>query len=95
MKKSVKEKAFGLFDKHPNMTVKAMSARYGIAESTLYRYRKQWKEETPVVAEPFPGEKRPKTDVFKKHCARSVQGAFITGVALGALMTIFAYMING
>jgi transposase len=88
---------FDLFKKHPRMTVLQLSKRYGLPKSTLYRYQKRYRDGmqgTPIEA--MYADKKVEKDIsiFKKHCSKTVQGAFVTGVALGALMTIFAFMIK-
>lgn len=81
MKRANKEKrarAFQLFEKHPRMTVAAMANKYGFAESSLYRWKSQWKEERGEIVIERP--------VVEQNIEFST-ATFLLGVALGVALT--------
>jgi len=85
MKKSLKDKAFGLFDMYPNTKIPLLAKRSGISKSCLYRYHKQW------LARPNPKMQ----EHYQKNCAKDVQMGVVAGFAAGAMFTIFAFLIAG
>lgn len=75
----VKTRCFELFEKHPRMSVAALSDRYGIPQSTLYNNKRLWNEETGATVIERP---------VIEHKVQFSTATFILGVALGAALTI-------
>lgn len=82
-KENLKNRCFELFNKHPRMSVKQLSDRYGISKSCLYRYKAQWRKEN---GDPVVKINRP---VIEQNITFN-SAYFLLGALLGVVATIIS-----